>query len=151
VKWEQVEVGRAETPAGTGMGPLEFFDVPLTVTDFVRHQGGSGDMNPIHNDSEFAIKTRYPGPFAVHVLQAGVMAACVADWLGPESFRRFKVQFREQAWPGDVIRYCGVDAAKRELSGERVIDLDYELRVRPGVSTSWPGPPARRTTSDLSR
>ena len=50
-------------------------DDPLTVTDFVRYQGASGDMNPIHHDTAFARQAGYPGPFAVGMLQAGKVRA----------------------------------------------------------------------------
>jgi acyl dehydratase len=99
-------------------------DQPLTVTDFVRYQGASGDMNPIHHDTEFAKKAGYPGPFAVGMLQAGVMATYVTDRFGTEAVRRFKVQFRELAWPQDVITYRGAVVALREADGERLADLE---------------------------
>jgi acyl dehydratase len=89
-------------------------DSPLTVTDFVRYQGASGDMNPIHHDTDFAKAAGYPGPFAVGMLQAGVLSTYATDWLGASNLRRFKVQFREQAWPGDVLTYTGKVVATRE-------------------------------------
>ena len=69
-------------------------------------------MNPIHHDTEFAKGAGFPGPFAVGMLQAGVLATYVTDWLGAASVRRFKVQFREQAWPGDVLTYAGTVVAQ---------------------------------------
>jgi acyl dehydratase len=105
---------------------------PLTITEFVRYQGASGDMNPIHHDPEFAQKAGYPGPFAVGMRQAGVMAGYGAERFGPENVRRFKVQFREQAWPGDVITYRGKVAAKRHEGGERLIDLELVAERQTG-------------------
>ena len=100
-----------------------FVDSPLTVTDFVRYQGASGDMNPIHHDPAVALRAGYPGPFAVGMLQAGVLATYVTDWLGAEHIRRFKVRFQEQAWPGDVLTYTGTIVA---VDNETV---DVELTV----------------------
>ncbi|KQX19716.1 dehydratase [Sphingomonas sp. Root50] len=97
---------------------------PLTITDFVRYQGASGDMNPIHHDAEFARKAGYDQPFAVGMRQAGVMASYSAELFGPENVRRFKVQFREQAWPGDIITYKATVAGKRVEHGVGLIDLD---------------------------
>jgi acyl dehydratase len=95
------------TPVALGsLGPA-LVDGPLTVTDFVRYQGASGDMNPIHHDSEFARAAGFPSVFAVGMRQAGVLAAYVGGHLGPENIRRFGVQFRAIAWPGDVITYTG--------------------------------------------
>jgi acyl dehydratase len=110
-----LEVGTAREP---------FVDNPLTMTDFVRYQGASGDMNPIHHDTAFAAAAGYPAPFAVGMLQAGVMSTYATDWLGPENLRRFGVQFREQAWLGDVLTYSGTVAAIREENGERLVDVE---------------------------
>ncbi len=109
-----------------------FVDKPLTITDFVRYQGASGDMNPIHHDSSFAAKAGYPTPFAVGMLQAGVLGTFATDWLGAENVRSFKVQFREQAWPGDVLTYSGTITAVREQDGERLVDIELACTRQTG-------------------
>ena len=120
-----------KTPAvGDARDP--FVDKPLTVTDFVRYQGASGDMNPIHHDSEFAQKAGYPTPFAVGMLQASVLGTYVTDWLGPENIRRFKVQFREQAWPGDVLTYTGVVTDVRVEGDETLVDVELACTRQTG-------------------
>ena len=123
ITWDDLDVG-TESPT------LE--DGPLTVTDFVRYQGASGDMNPIHHDTEFATKAGFPQPFAVGMRQAGVLATLATDWLGPANIRRLKVQWREQAWPGDVLTYSGVVAAKREEDGQRLVDLEMTVTRQTG-------------------
>lgn len=120
----------ADLTVGTERAP--FVDKPLTVTDFVRYQGASGDMNPIHHDSSFAARAGYPTPFAVGMLQAGVLATYATDWLGARNVRRFKVQFREQAWPGDVLTYSGRIAAVREEGGERLVDVELACTRQTG-------------------
>ncbi len=122
-KWDEVEVGMSNTP---------FVDRPLTITDFVRYQGASGDMNPIHHDTEFAKGAGFPSPFAVGMLQAGVLATYVTDWLGTATVRRFKVQFREQAWPGDTLTYEGTVTAKRQVENERLVDLELSVTRQTG-------------------
>jgi acyl dehydratase len=123
--WDTITEGDEQDP---------FVDSPLTITDFVRYQGASGDMNPIHHDPEFAARAGYPTPFAVGMLQAGILATYATDWLGPRNVRRFKVQFREQAWPGDVLTYAGKVVAKREEDGERLVDLELSaIRQTGGV------------------
>ena len=123
VKFDELEVGTE--------GP-ELVDDPLTVTDFVRYQGASGDMNPIHHDTEFAQKSGFPKPFAVGMLQAGILASYATDWLGAENVRRFKVQFREQAWPGDVLTYKGTVVGKRTENGENLVDLELTATRQTG-------------------
>ena len=41
----------AQLPASGGLGPL-------SRTDFVRYQGASGDMNPVHHDETFCPVSR---------------------------------------------------------------------------------------------
>jgi acyl dehydratase len=109
-----------------------FTDAPLTVTDFVRYQGASGDMNPIHHDTEFAKAAGYPGPFAVGMLQAGILSTYATSWLGAANLRRFKVQFREQAWPGDVLTYTGTVVGTREQDGETLVDVELACTRQTG-------------------
>ncbi|WP_345627362.1 MaoC/PaaZ C-terminal domain-containing protein [Rugosimonospora acidiphila] len=112
----------------------EFVDEPLTVTDFVRYQGASGDLNPIHHDERFARSAGFPGVFAVGMLAAGILGSYLADLFGPRAIRRFKVQFREQAWPGDVLTYRGVVTEREERDGERLARLELlVLRQTGGV------------------
>jgi acyl dehydratase len=120
VKWDDVQVGFEAEP---------FVAPALTITDFVRYQGASGDMNPIHHDDAFAKASGYPGPFAVGMLQAGVLGTYVTDWFGARSVRKYGVQFREQAWPGDVLTYTGTVVGVREQDGERLVDVEL-LAVR---------------------
>lgn len=103
----------------------DLVDGPTTRTDYVRYQGASGDMNPIHHDEEFARAAGFPTVFAVGMLQAGILGTYLADLFGPEHVRRLKVQWREQSWPGDTITYSGTvtardgDTAELELRAVR--------------------------------
>jgi acyl dehydratase len=75
----------------------------MTRTDFVKYQGASGDFHPLHHDEEFAHAAGFPSVFSVGMLQAGMLATYVTDWLGVQEMRRFKVRFVEQMWPGDEL------------------------------------------------
>jgi acyl dehydratase len=105
--------GRAAASGGTGLQPPpegrhelgELTDSPLTVTDFVRYQGASGDFNPIHHDSAFAEGAGYPGPFAVGMLTAGYVAALLGEYADPRTLRRYTTRWMAQAWPGDALTY----------------------------------------------
>lgn len=117
--WEELSVGQAM--------PV-FVDAPLTRTDFVRYQGASGDMNPIHHDDEFARAAGFPTVLSVGMLSAGIAASRLADWLGPGSIRRFRVRFREQAWPGDILTYTGRVVAEREVKGKgRLVEVEFAV------------------------
>jgi acyl dehydratase len=99
----------------------QVIDAPITITDFVKYQGASGDFNPIHHDTAFAEAAGFPGPFAVGMLPAGIAASYVTDRYGATSIRRFKVRWRNPAWPGDVLTYQGF--VLRQGSSE------YDLRM----------------------
>jgi acyl dehydratase len=105
---------------------------PLTRTDFVRYQGASGDFNPIHHDEGFAKSAGFPTVFSVGMLQAGLLATYVTDQFGPSNIRRFRVQFREQVWPDDVLTCSGAVAKAYEDAGERRVDLDLVVTRQTG-------------------
>jgi acyl dehydratase len=96
---------------------------PLTRTDFVRYQGASGDMNPMHHDDPMAQKAKFPSVFSPGMFQAGLLATWATDWLGPENIRRYWVRFREQVWPDDVLTCSGEVVKTYEVNGERRVDL----------------------------
>jgi len=100
---------------------------PLTRTDFVRYQGASGDFNPIHHDEEFARAAGFDSVFSVGMLQAGLLATYCTDLLGPSNVRRFKVQFREQVWPGDRLVATGRVTRVYEADEEPRVDLELTV------------------------
>lgn len=106
---------------------------PLTRTDFVRYQGASGDMNPLHHDETFARKAGYDTPLAVGMLNAGLLATYATDWLGAETVRRFRVRFAEQAWPGDVLTCAGEIAREYEEGGEARVDVELTCTREDGA------------------
>lgn len=103
-------------------------DDELTVNRFMRYQGASGDFNPIHHDTEFAQAAGFPGPFAVGMLQMGTAASYLTQRFGVDGVKRLKVQWREQAWPHDVLTYSAtvVDVRDREA------DLDMRVTRQNG-------------------
>jgi acyl dehydratase len=114
--WEDLEEGQP--------GPAPLVIGPLTRTDFVRYQGASGDLNPIHHDEPFARAAGYPAPLGIGMLPAGVLNAWATSWLGAENIRRTRVRWSEQVWPGDVLSCSGTIARKYAEGGERRVDLD---------------------------
>ena len=113
--WDALTEGTSPAPMTIG---------PLTRTDFVRYQGASGDMNPIHHDETFARAAGYEAPLAVGMFQAGVMATFATSWLGPDNVRRTRVRWMEQVWPGDVLTFTAKIARRYEDGGERKVDLE---------------------------
>jgi acyl dehydratase len=119
--------------AGAELPPRKFG--PLTRTDFVRYQGASGDFNPMHHDEEFARSAGFETVFSVGMLQAGLLATYCTDLLGPANVRRFKVQFREQVWPGDTLIASARVTRVYEADEEPRVDLDVTMtREHGGVA-----------------
>ncbi|MCW2931206.1 MAG: MaoC domain protein dehydratase [Actinomycetia bacterium] len=91
---------------------------PLTTRMFVRNAGASGDFNPMHYDDTLAQLAGYPSVFAQGMLSAALLASFAVDWLGAENVRRYRVRFREQVWPGDVLTCSGeVTAVEQAADG----------------------------------
>ncbi|HEY8086258.1 MAG TPA: MaoC/PaaZ C-terminal domain-containing protein [Polyangiaceae bacterium] len=105
---------------------------PLTRTDFVRYQGASGDMNPVHHDEPFARAAGYEAPLGVGMFHAGVMATWACDWLGPENVRGFKVRWKEPVWPGDILTISGRVARRTESDGERRVEVEIACTRQTG-------------------
>ncbi len=113
--WEQLKEGAGAPTRRVG---------PLTRTDFVRYQGASGDMNPVHHDEAFAKGAGYDAPLGVGMFHAGVLATWATDWLGPANVRAFKVRWKEPVFPGDVLVFSGRVTRQYEAQGERRVDLE---------------------------
>jgi acyl dehydratase len=106
---------------------------PVTRTDFVKYQGASGDFNPIHHDEEFAKAAGFPTVFSVGMLQAGYLATYATDLFGQDNVRKFRVQFREQVWPGDVLTCTGTVTGRRvDDAGDDVADLELTVTRQTG-------------------
>ncbi len=122
-----------------GSEPAPLVMGPVTRTDFVRYQGASGDMNPIHHDETFARAAGYDAPLAVGMFQAGVLATWATNWLGPANVRKTKVRWKEQVWPGDTLTCSGKIVRSYEEGGEKKLDLDLVcVRQNGGVAVqAW--------------
>ena len=94
---------------------------PVTLTDIVRYQGASGDLNPIHHDDEFARAAGFPAAIGVGMLGAGWLAAYCTEHLGEENVRRFRTRFSSVVYRGDRL------TASAEVV--RLFDQDREARA----------------------
>ena len=119
----QIETGRIEI--GATAAEREFG--PLTIRDFVRYAGASGDLNPIHYDLDFAHQAGYPTVFSQGMHQAALLATYATDWLGVTTLRRYQVRFRDQVWPGDSLSCSGVVTAVTDAGAQTLVTV--ELRA----------------------
>jgi acyl dehydratase len=100
---------------------------PLTRTDFVRYQGASGDMNPVHHDEVFAREAGFPGPLAVGMFAAGVMNSFGTRWLGAEHVRRTRMRWKAPAFEGYMLTVSGAVARTYIEEGERKVDIELTV------------------------
>ena len=106
---------------------------PVTMTDIVRYQGASGDMNPMHHDDELARSVGYPNAFSVGMLGAGWLAAYCTELLGEESVRRFRTRFKQIVYRGDRLTASAEVVRIFEQDEERRVELSLELRKDDGT------------------
>jgi NAD(P)-dependent dehydrogenase (short-subunit alcohol dehydrogenase family)/acyl dehydratase len=105
---------------------------PVTMTDIVRYQGASGDMNPIHHDDEFARAAGYPAAISVGMLSAGWLAAYCTEQLGEQAVRRFRTRFRSQVYRGDRLTASAEVVRVFQAGGEERAELSVRLRKDDG-------------------
>jgi acyl dehydratase len=106
---------------------------PLTMTDIVRYQGASGDMNPIHHDDDFARAAGYPAAFGVGMLGAAWLAAYCTEYFGEEAVRRFCTRFLQIVYRGDRLIASAEVVRIFEQDGERRAELAISMRKSDGV------------------
>ncbi|MFJ8816310.1 MaoC/PaaZ C-terminal domain-containing protein [Amycolatopsis thermoflava] len=122
--------GITRLEAGTQAPPRDFG--PLDRRMFVRYSGASGDFNPMHYDDTLARAAGYPSVFSQGMHSAALLASFAVDWLGAENVRRFRVRFREQVWPGDVLTCTGEVTAVEQRADGRLVTVELTARRQTG-------------------
>jgi acyl dehydratase len=107
-----------------GFEPKPLIFGPVTRTDFVRYQGASGDMNPVHHDETFAKQAGFKAPLGIGMYHAGVLSSWASDWLGPDKLRKIKFRWKQSVWPGDTLTCTAKITRKYVEAGENRVDLD---------------------------
>lgn len=105
---------------------------PLGVADYVRYQGASGDLNPIHHDPAAAQAVGFDGIFCPGMLSAGLLGSYLGDALGPGNVVALSFRFREIVWPGETLTCRAEVADERDDGDRRVIDLDISCVLADG-------------------
>ena len=100
---------------------------PVTLTDIVRYQGASGDMNPIHHDDDFARAAGFPSAISVGMLGAGWLAAYCTEHLGEETVRRFRTRFSGVVYRGDRLTASAQVVRRFACDGETRVELAMQL------------------------
>ena len=106
---------------------------PVTLTNIVRYQGASGDMNPIHHDDEFARAAGFPAAIGVGMLGAGWLAAYCTEHLGEETIRRFRTRFSAVVYRGDRLTASAEVVRRFAHDQEERAELTVRLRKDDGT------------------
>ena len=114
-------------PSLAGQEPGPRVIGPVTVTDFVRYQGASGDFNPIHHDHLFATASGYPGPLGIGMFAAGAMNAWATDWLGPDNVRRTRMRWKRPVFADHTLTLSGRVSREYTQSGEDWVDIELSV------------------------
>jgi acyl dehydratase len=127
-------------PLGQGVlsvkdGPGELSFPPLTLTEILRYQAASSDLNLIHHDENFARRHGYPTVISVGLLHIGALATYATNWLGPDNIRSLRARVLSINWPGDRLRYAGTVSRLYEEGGERKVDLTLSCTRHTGERT----------------
>ncbi len=114
----------------------EFVFGPLTREDIVRYSGATYDFVAFHHDDAYARVHGYPSVFAHGPFSFGLLGSFLTRWFGPSSVREYGVRFREQVWPGDVLRAEGrvVELLPADTTGERRARVEVALVNQRGQS-----------------
>jgi acyl dehydratase len=115
--FEQVAVGDEAPPVSH----------VLTRTDLVMYAGASGDFNPMHTDEVSAQSVGLPSVFGHGMFSMGLLGKAITDYVGVANLRRYQVRFTKQTWPGETLTTKVLVTAKRDESGERLIDLEVSV------------------------
>ena len=123
----------APAPIAVGDAPAPRVVGPLSVADFVRYAGASGDFNPLHYDETIARAAGFESVFAQGMFSAGVLASFAADWLGAAAVRRFRVRFLDVVWLGDTLTCTATIERSYVHRGERRVDLELTCTRQTGA------------------
>ncbi|HEX2912055.1 MAG TPA: MaoC/PaaZ C-terminal domain-containing protein [Chloroflexia bacterium] len=124
VFFEDVEVGQ-ELPV--------LKNPPVTHGQLVRYSGASGDFNPIHTDTEAAVKFGLGGTIAHGMLIMGFLGHLISDYLGgPAPLKKFGVRFMSMTRPGEAIICSGTITNKYRQDGQNFIEATITAKNEVG-------------------
>lgn len=99
------EVNEGKTFDQIGIGEKARFSKTLTETDIYLYAGITGDLNPVHINTEFARKAIFGRPVAHGMLTGGLISTVIGTKLpGPGAVYLSQVlKFRSPVFLGDTI------------------------------------------------
>lgn len=133
------------TMAELTVGTSEGFQATLTQSMMDAFRALSGDLNPLHCDSDYAQKNGYPSPVAYGMLVASLLSRLAGVYLPGENslLQSVNVKFHAPSFVGDTLAVTGtvtekydelgiitVKAIMTNQRGEKVASAKVQIGVR---------------------
>lgn len=96
---------------------------PVSRLTLALYCGASGDHNPIHVDTDFAVIAGLPDVIAHGMLSMGWLARLLTNWVPQTAIRDYSVRFAAMTQVGEKITCTGQVTEKFEVNGERRVRL----------------------------
>ena len=91
----------------------------------VEWAGASGDYDPIHYDTAYARKRRFPDAVVNGRLKVAWLMQLMTRWIGDEGkLKKLGCQHRGMDIIGDTVKVKGVVTKKYVENGEHLVDCD---------------------------
>ncbi len=107
---------------------------PITQTDIVRFAGAGGDFNPLHHDVDYARTAGLPGVIAMGQMQAGMLAAWIADLVGVENLVSYSVRFASPLAIGETLELGGTVASTDDNTNVAEVTVQATVGDRVAIS-----------------
>lgn len=106
---------------------------PISRTTLALFAGGSGDHNPMHIDIDVARSAGRDDVFAHGMLPMAYLGRLLTTWVPQAQLRSFAVRFVAITPVNGRPTCSGVVRAIEELDGERLAQVELEVRLEDGV------------------
>lgn len=100
----------------------------ITIDDFVKYSGASGDFNPLHYDRDFSDDAGHDDLFAQGMLVSGFASSLITQWLGINRITSYETRFIDYSYEGeDIIVNCEIQNIEYHNS---IAEVEVSINVR---------------------
>lgn len=97
---------------------------PITPTDLVKYASASGDFNPIHHDTNYAVHHGLDGIIAHGMLIMAYMGRLCTNWADQRQIKNFTVKFKAMTKPGQTLTCKGTVKKKNDMDKTIIVHLE---------------------------
>ena len=118
------------------VGMTESFTVTVTEEMLDAFRGYSGDLNPLHNDEEYARARGYAGRVVFGMLCAGFYSTLAGVYLPGEFclLHEVETKFKKPVFVGDVLTVTGQVSEVQDAFGR--IEIDARILNQDGKTVN---------------